>query len=178
MNWSKFNNVLNILLILAVAGYVFRYFYLQPKFDDGDKAIEFGGQLKSGEKFNLSDVRGKYILLDFWGSWCGPCRKENPELVALYHEFKDKTYNTASGFDIVSVALEAKKESWEKAILQDKLNWKYHIGEFEKFSGPIAVQYGIKELPTKYFISPDGLILKVNPKISEIKSYLSDMEEK
>lgn len=67
--------------------------------------------LADGDSFALSQLRGRYVLLDFWGSWCGPCRKESPELTALYKETKDKTYINASGFDIVSVAIETKKKT-------------------------------------------------------------------
>jgi thiol-disulfide isomerase/thioredoxin len=169
---KKLNKILNILLVVLVAGYVIHYFYKRPKYDSGTEAKEFEAKLQSGENFKLSDLRGNYVLLDFWGSWCGPCRKENRELVPLYQEMQSKAFKNAGGFEILSVGLESKKESWEKAILNDGLTWKYHIGEFERFSGPIAKLYGIKEIPSKYFINPEGFIVLVNPSIDEVKSYL------
>ncbi|MBK7808106.1 MAG: TlpA disulfide reductase family protein [Saprospiraceae bacterium] len=178
MNWPKFNKILNILLIVIIAGYIFNFFYRLPKFDSGEKAKDFNVTLADGDSFALSQLRGRYVLLDFWGSWCGPCRKESPELTALYKETKDKTYINASGFDIVSVAIETKKENWDNARQKDGHVWKFQIGEFDRFSSPIATLYGVREIPTKYFISPEGLILMVNPTFSEIKSYLLDKEEK
>lgn len=137
-------------------------------------ANDFTATLLDGQSFKLSDLQGKYVLLDFWGSWCGPCRRENPELVALYRDTRDVTYKGAGGMEIVSVGIETKKESWLKAIQSDGLSWKYQIGEFERFKSPIATLYGVKEIPTKYFISPEGRVLMVNPKLAEVKSYLAE----
>jgi len=174
MNWPLINKTLNIILVLIVVGYVVYYFYKQPKYESGEMAKDFTATLLNGETFKLSDLKGNYVLLDFWGSWCGPCRQENPELVSLNNEFIGKNFKSAGGFEIVSVAIETKKESWQKAIQSDGLTWKYQIGEFERFKSPIATLYGVKEIPTKYFISPEGRILMVNPELSDIKLYLDE----
>ena len=175
---KNFNSLLNVILALLVVGYIGYYFYKLPKFDSGEYAKDFEGILITGEKFTLSDLKGKYVLLDFWGSWCGPCRMENPEIVSLYREFNTKNFNAGNGFEVVNIGMETNQDRWKKAIEHDGLIWKYHIGEFDKFSGPIAKLYGIKEIPTKYFINPEGMIIKVNPTISELRTYLSDIEEK
>ena len=178
MNWSIINKILNVLFIIIVVGYAIKYFYQQPKFESGEKAQDFTAVLRSGEKFTFSDLRGRYVLIDFWGSWCGPCRKENPELKSLYTEMKNMTFVNAGGFEIVSIAIESKRENWENAILKDGLDWPYHIGEFENFSDPIAILFGVKKLPTKYFVNPEGMIIMVNPGINEIRSYLLDKAQK
>jgi thiol-disulfide isomerase/thioredoxin len=177
MNWTIVNKALNILLVILILGYVVYYFYKQPKYDSGELASDFTTTRLDGQSFKLSELRGKYVLLDFWGSWCGPCRRENPELVALYRDTRNMHYKSAGGFEIVSIAIETKRESWEKAIQSDGLSWIYQIGEFERFKSPIATLYGVKEIPTKYFISPEGRILMVNPKLSEVKSYLEENME-
>lgn len=174
MNWPLVNKALNIILVLLVVSYIFYYFYKQPIYKSGEMSKDFTATLMDGQSFKLYDLHGKYVLLDFWGSWCGPCRRENPELVSLYHTFNNKDFKSAGGFEIVSVAIETKRQSWEKAIQSDGLSWKYQIGEFERFKSPIAILYGVKEIPTKYFISPEGRILMVNPEISEIAAYLDD----
>ena len=177
MNWSVVNKVLNILLVVIITGYVVWYFYKQPKYDSGEMAQNFESTLLDGSAFKLSDLRGKYVLLDFWGSWCGPCRQENPELVKLYQDIKSMHLNADGGFEIVSVAIETKRENWKKAIQSDGLNWKYHIGEFERFKSPIATLHSVKSIPTKYFISPEGRILFVNPSLDEIREYMVEMRE-
>ena len=177
MTWPKINTVLNIIIVLIIIGYVVKYFYQLPKYNSGEKAKEIEAVLISGEKFKLSDLKGSYVLLDFWGSWCGPCRKSNSEIVPLYQEFTSKTLSNAAGFEVVSIGIETKKTAWENAILKDKMTWKYHIGQMESFKSPIAKLYGIKEIPTSYFISPEGMIIFVNPKMSEVREYLIEKVE-
>ena len=178
MKWSSINKFLNIVLIVLVIGYIINYFYRLPKYESGEKALDFTSTLLSGDTFTLSQLRGSYVLLDFWGSWCGPCRRESPDLVSLYNEMKEKKFKAAGSLQIVSVGIETKKESWEKAIQNDGLIWPYHIGEMDRFSGKIAKLYGVREIPTKYLINPEGVILSVNEDISEIRSYLLEQTEK
>lgn len=178
MNWSFVNKILNVLLVIIALAYIINYFYRQPKYETGEKALDFTSELINGESFSLSQLRGSYILLDFWGSWCGPCRKENSSLVSLYNELKGHKFKAARSFEIVSVGIETKRNSWENAIRKDQLIWPYHIGEMERFSGKIAKMYGVREIPTKYLINPEGVIVSVNADISEIRSYLLEKTEK
>ena len=149
-----------------------KYFYFKPKYINGELAPDFETMLITGEDFQLSDLRGNYILLDFWGSWCGPCRQENPQVVRLHDKYNKTRFKDADGFKVVSVAIETNEKRWKSAIEKDRLMWKHHIGEFERFKSEIASKYGVKESPTKYLISPDGYIVGVNQPISEIDSFL------
>lgn len=177
MKWKWVNSALNILLIIIVLGYIANYFYRLPKFNEGEKVKDFQAELLNGNTFHLSDLKGNYVLLDFWGSWCGPCRKENPELVSLHKQLQPVTIENAGGFDIVSVAIETRKENWINAITKDGLDWTYHIGQFDRFDSPIAKLYGVREIPTKYLINPEGMIIMVNPSIEEVQSYILEREE-
>ncbi len=168
------NKILNILLVLLVIGYAVYYFYKQPKYINGEIAPPFTAQMIDGSEFSLSDLKGKYVLLDFWGSWCGPCRQENPNIVKLFDKFNGKTFTDASGFEVVSVAIEKDENRMKSAILNDNLKWKYHIPQLDRFNSPIVIQYGVKEIPTKYLINPDGYIMGVNQSPTEIERLLSE----
>lgn len=168
------NKILNILLVLLVIGYVAYHFYKKPKYINGETAPQFSAQMLDGTEFSLSDMKGKYVLLDFWGSWCGPCRAENPSIVKLYDKFNGKTFTDGSGFEVVSVAIENNEKRMKKAIAKDDLKWKYHIPQLDRFKSPIVLQYGVNEIPTKYLINPDGYIMGVNQSATEIERLLSE----
>lgn len=172
--WSKF---LNIILILTIAGFIANYIYRLPKFHTGEQVVDFSAVLSDGSHFKMSDLRGSFVLLDFWGSWCGPCRRESPKLVSLYYDYHDEKYKNASNFEIVSVAIETNEAKWKEAIKHDGYIWKYQVGELDRFSSPISSLYGVKQIPTKYFIGPEGDILFVNPSFKEMRKYLESQKE-
>ncbi len=128
--------------------------------------------LLNGDTFQSSDMNGKYVLLDFWGSWCAPCRRENPELVALNKEYSGQDFANATDFSIVSIAIETNEKAWKRAIEKDQLNWPYHIVQLDRFSSPLAKMYGVKEIPTKYLLDTNGEVLMVNPSFMEIRQFL------
>lgn len=150
-----------------------RYLYFKPQYTQGEIAPDFSGQLIDGSDFSLNELRGHYVLLDFWGSWCGPCRRENPEISRLFEKYRPKSIPGSDGFVVVSVGIEMNEVSWKKAIVSDKLDWRFHIGQFNRFDSPIPKAYGVREIPTKYLIGPDGQIIKANPTIAEVDEILS-----
>jgi len=168
--WKIINNGLNYLLIALVAGYVALYFYKKPKFSEGDLAPDFTAVTMMGKQLQLRDLMGEYILLDFWGSWCGPCRRENQEIVAFYNQ--NFFSATEQKLRIVSIAIETDSIAWQRAITADKLDWPDHIVQLDRFSSPIAKLYGVREIPTKYLIGRKGEIIKVNPEVSELKALI------
>jgi thiol-disulfide isomerase/thioredoxin len=163
------------LILLVVVGLVWlgKYLYSKPKFVHGEVAPDFNMTLLDGRSMNFYDLKGNYILLDFWGSWCAPCRQENPSLVKLYDEFHGKVFKKADGFEIVSIALEMKESRWKAAIAKDDLHWPYHHADFDRMNSPIGKKYGVREIPTKYLITSDGYIAGVNMTYEEIKSFLT-----
>ena len=162
------------LLLLVAAVYVVKYLYSKPKYTNGEIAPDFAMKLLDGREMNLHDLKGNYILLDFWGSWCGPCRQENPNLVKLYNEFHGKSFKKAKTFEIVSVGLEMKESRWKAAIEKDGLLWPYHHADFERMNSPIGKSYGVREIPTKYLITPDGYIAGVNLTYDQLHKFLTE----
>ena len=168
------NKILNIILIALIAGYIINYFYKKPKYINGEIAPPFTALMIDGTEFSLSDMKGKYVLLDFWGSWCGPCRKDNPGIVALYNSFNAKSFDDADGFEVISIAIETNVKRMNRAIEKDGLRWKYHIPQMDRFASPVASLYGVKEIPTKYLINPEGYIMGVNLTTQEIDKVLTE----
>jgi peroxiredoxin len=114
----------------------------------------------------LRQFRGKYVLIDFWASWCVPCRKENPAIRKIYNEFKD------SGLLIVSVSLDTDKEKWLKAIKEDQLTW-VHVSDLKGWENAVAKQYYVEAIPTNFLLDPSGVIIAKNLSGDELKEKLS-----
>lgn len=173
----NFSTVVNILLIVVIGIFVGRYFYFKPKFINGETAPNFKAALVDGKELELDQLKGNWVLIDFWGSWCGPCRAENPGIVALYNKYHNQQFKNAKNFEIVSVAIERNENRWKRAIQADQLGWPYHImdktNSMKFFNGEIASQYGVKEVPTKFLINEKGIIVHVNPSVEELDKLLA-----
>jgi peroxiredoxin len=134
----------------------------------GTEAIEFTQNDTDGKPVSLSSFRGKYVLIDFWASWCGPCRKENPNVVATYQQFKDKN------FTVLGVSLDRAREPWLKAIKEDNLTWT-HVSDLKFWDNEVARKYGIQEIPKNYLISPEGKIIARDLRGPALAARLSEL---
>jgi len=176
---KNFLNKWWILPLLIISIYVGKYVYQLPAFDDGELAPNFSWTTTSQEEVKLSDLKGNFVLLDFWGSWCGPCRGENPYLVKLYDKYNTANFKNIDGFEIVSIGIERNTKRWQSAIKKDNLKWPHHVYDetksFKFFNSKIASQYSIKAVPTKYLINEKGLIVSVNPTVEEIDKILAEL---
>jgi thiol-disulfide isomerase/thioredoxin len=133
----------------------------------GTLAPDLVGPNPDGKQYKLSDLRGKVVLIDFWASWCGPCRRENPNLVAVYEKYKDK------GFTVFSVSLDSSKEAWVQAIEKDQLKWPYHISDLQKWNSAISKIYNVSGIPFTVLIDEEGRVIKKNLRGHELAQELA-----
>lgn len=118
----------------------------------GNIAPDINLPTPEGEMVKLSSLRGKYVLIDFWASWCGPCRMENPNVVRMYQKYKDK------GFEIYAVSLDQSRERWVQAIQDDKLTW-VHVSDLQYWNSMVVPLYGISGIPATVLLDKEGKIL-------------------
>lgn len=134
----------------------------------GSEAPEIAMKTPNDKVLALSSLRGKYVLLDFWASWCGPCRRENPNVVRIYYKFKDKN------FDIFSVSLDQEKTSWLTAIEKDGMAWN-HVSDLQYWNSAAAVAYGVQGIPATFLLDKEGKVIAKNLRGEELEKKLEEI---
>ncbi|MEZ4915499.1 MAG: TlpA disulfide reductase family protein [Chitinophagales bacterium] len=135
----------------------------------GSEAPDFTQKNPQGKDVKLSDYRGKVVLLDFWASWCKPCRYENPNVVAAYNKYKDK------GFTVFSVSLDKDRDAWLKAIEQDGLVWPAHVSDLQFWNNAVAKEYGITGIPAAFLVDKNGIIVAKDLRGDELVKKLEEV---
>ena len=129
---------------------------------------DFQQEDPNGNMVSIQSLRGKYVLIDFWASWCGPCRQENPNVVKAFNRFKNK------GFTVLGISLDKSKEPWLEAVRKDKLTW-LQLSDLKGWSNAVAQQFGINSIPQNFLIDPNGIVIDKNLRGAALEDRLAEL---
>ncbi len=160
---KKINLTLGIIALSFFAlSFITKNTNQQIGIEIGEKAPELTFKNPEGKTIKLSSLKDKIVLIDFWASWCGPCRRENPNVVEAYNKFKDAKFKNAKGFTIYNVSLDNNADAWKSAIEKDGLTWVNHVSDLKGWQSEGARIYGVNSIPMNFLIDENGIIIAKN----------------
>ena len=154
------------LVILGIGIFLCSSLFAQPKV--GKAALDIALRNVNGKQVRLSDYRGKIVLVDFWASWCGPCRRANPGLADLYNKYKSK------GFEIFGVCIDDEQKAWKKAVQADKISWSQVIAK-GGWESPVSLEWKLEQIPASFLIDQTGKVVAVDPTKEDIEQHLKTL---
>ncbi|MEM7161789.1 MAG: TlpA disulfide reductase family protein [Bacteroidota bacterium] len=144
--------------------------------EHGEPSPEITLPTANGEMLSLSSLQGDVVLIDFWASWCAPCRKKHPEMVNVYKDFKESTFKNGEGFQIYSISLDKSKERWLRAIQEDQLTWPHHVSDLKGWDSEAAKTFEIRSIPQNILLDRNGTIIGRNYSAEALKEVLTSLK--
>ena len=166
-----------LFLLIFLSSLSFISFSQKSGINIGDKALNLNYNNPNGEEMSLSDIKNKLVLIDFWASWCRPCRIENPNLVDAYRKYYKTKFKDGNGFEIYSLSLDKNKDAWLKAINQDQLFWEYHVSDLGGWQSDGSEKYNIRSIPSNVLINGKGIIIAKNLKGPALHRFLESQKK-
>ena len=163
-----YNNMTDQVRTSPIGGYIAQQIAEAKKNPIGKPLPDFSQPDTAGNMVSLSSLKGKYVLVDFWASWCGPCRQENPNVLSAYNRYKNKN------FTVLGVSLDKTKEPWIKAINDDGLIWT-HISDLKGWANGVAQQFQIQSIPQNFLVDPSGIVIAKNLRGSALDNKLASL---